>query len=343
MSTEKILILSALAFGGSYLLTPWAKKMSEKLGAVDLPNYRKIHKGTVARGGGIAIFLGFLLAFLFFNRISPEISGFIIGAFLIILLGVTDDLLGLTALPKFIAQAFAAIVVIYFGININLNTVLGGRLNEFYFLSIPITFFWIVGITNAINLIDGLDGLAAGVTTISAFTISAVAFLTGRVEVGVLALILGFAALGFLPHNFRSRIFMGDSGSMFLGYCLATLSVMGSTKLAAAFSLFVPMTILAIPIFDTLFSIYRRIREHRPIYEGDKKHIHHRLLDLGFSPLQVVIFTYLFSIFFGGMAIFSTIVRTRYAYYIFAVSFIVIIAAGIIIVGLHQKKMGEDE
>lgn len=338
MSTEKILILSALAFAGSYLVTPWARVVSQKLGAIDLPSRRKIHTCAVPRGGGIAIFFGFFLAFLFFNRVNPEIIGFAAGAFIIIILGIFDDILGLTALPKFIIQAFAATIAIYFGITINLNTLLGGRLGEFAFLSVPLTFFWIIGITNAINIIDGLDGLAAGVSTISAFTVAAVAFLTGRVEVGVLALILGFAALGFLPHNFHSRIFMGDSGSMFLGFSLATLSIMGSLKLAAAFSLFVPIMILAIPIFDTLFSIYRRIRAGRPIYEGDKKHIHHRLLELGFSPLQTVIFIYIASVFFGGLAMFSATVSPKIGYILFVSSLAIILLGGGILVYVHHKK-----
>lgn len=340
MSTEKILILLALAFGGSYLLTPWAKSVSEKLGAIDLPNARKIHRGAVARGGGIAIFLGFFLSFLFFNRMSPEIMGFVLGSFIIILLGIADDILGLSAMPKFIVQSLAALVVIYFGVRINIGTMLGGRVADFQYLSMPLTFFWIIGITNAINIIDGLDGLAAGVTTISSFTVSAVAFLTGRLEVGVLALMLGFASLGFLPHNFRSRIFMGDSGSMFLGFSLATLSIMGSLKLAAAFSLFVPIMILLIPIFDTLFSIYRRLKEGRPIYEGDKKHIHHRLLELGFSPLQTVIFIYIASILFGGLAVFSIMVRARYGYMLFAGCLALVLLGGGLLVFLHHRKTG---
>lgn len=340
MSTEKILILSALAFSGSYFLTPWVRKLSEKVGAMDLPGKRKIHTEPTARGGGVAIFLGFFLAFLFLNRLSPEIIGFAIGAFVIVGVGVLDDMLGLSALPKFIFQALAALIVIYSGTTIDLNMALGGKIAGFNYLSMPLTFLWIVGITNAINIIDGLDGLAAGVSTISAFTISAVAFLLGRPVEGTLALMLGCAALGFLPHNFRSRIFMGDLGSMFLGYSLATISVMGMVKISAAFSLFVPLIILAIPIFDTLFAITRRIVTRKPIYEGDQKHIHHRFLDMGFSSLQTVIFMYVLSFFFAGLAILSAMAKPKTSYMIFLASVVLVVFGGWILVIVHQKKTG---
>lgn len=338
MSTEKILILSALAFGGSYALTPWVRKLSEKVGAMDLPGKRKIHTEPTARGGGVAIFLGFFLAFLFLNRFSPEIIGFAIGAFVIVGVGILDDVLGLSALPKFIFQALAALIVIYSGTVIDLNIALGGKIAEYNFLSMPLTFFWIIGITNAINIIDGLDGLAAGISTISAFTIGAVAFLLGRPLEGTLALMLGFAALGFLPHNFHSRIFMGDLGSMFLGYSLATISVMGMVKISAAFSLFVPLMILAIPIFDTLFAICRRVIAGKPICEGDQKHIHHRFLDMGFSSLQTVIFMYILSFFFGGLAILAAMVKPKISYTIFFISVGIVVFGGWVLVVIHQKK-----
>lgn len=344
MGTEKILFLSAVAFITSYFATPWVKKISHKLGAIDIPNHRKVHNTPIASGGGAAIFLGFFIAFLFLNRFSPEIVGFLVASFIIVILGIFDDILGLSALPKFIIQSLAAMIVIYFGVNIDVTTLLRGHIPEsLAFLSIPLTFFWIIGITNAINLIDGLDGLAAGVSTISAFTISIVAFTNGQLTVAVLALIIGFAALGFLPHNFRSRIFMGDTGSMFLGFSLATLAIMGSTKLAAAFSLFVPMMILAIPIFDTIFAIARRIITRRPIYEGDRKHLHHRLLDLGFSSLQTVIFIYIISVFFSGMAIYSAIVPARQGYMAFAISVCLVVFGGLLLVIIHQLKSGKEK
>lgn len=342
MSTEKILILSAIAFGVSYFVTPFVKRFSSKIGAIDIPNKRKIHSTPTISGGGTAIFLGFIVAFLFLNRTSPEITGFAIATTIIVILGIFDDILGLSAGPKIIFQSLAALIIISFGVQIDVGVILRGHIPESLgILSIPLTYIWIIGITNAINLIDGLDGLAAGISTISAFTIAVVAFLNGQLTVATLALIIGFSALGFLPHNFRSRIFMGDTGSMFLGFSLATLSIMGSVKLAAAFSLAVPILILAIPIFDTLFAIIRRIVTRKPIHEGDRKHIHHRLLDLGFSSIQTVIFLYILSIFFGGMAVYSAMIRPRYGYYVFAGCFLLVIIGGMILVIANQIKINK--
>lgn len=342
MNTEKILIISMVAFVVSYIATPFVKKISNKLGAIDVPNYRKIHKTPTVSGGGAAIFLGFLVAALLISKTSPEIAGFLVGSAIIVVLGIFDDILGLYAIPKFIFQSIAAAIIIYSGVKIDMSALLRGHVPGYFnFLSVPLTYLWIVGITNAINLIDGLDGLAAGVSTISAFTIAVVAFSNGQLTVATLALAIGFAALGFLPHNFRSRIFMGDTGSMFLGFSLAVLSIMGSTKLAAAFSLFVPMMILAIPIFDTVFAILRRLIAGKPIYEGDKKHLHHRLLEMGFSSLQTVIFIYILSILFSGMAVFSSMIRPRYGYYVFAFSVAFMVIGGVILVILHQKKIKE--
>lgn len=339
---HSLLLLPLVAFGVSYALTPWARKLSKSWGMVDMPNERKLHTSPVPYGGGIAIFIGFLVAIFLAGNFDPKILGFLLGTFIIVAAGIYDDFKGLHALPKFVLQSIAAIVIIKFGITIDMSVLLRGRVSEFQNLSIPLTFFWIVGVTNAINLIDGLDGLAAGVATISAFTLAAVSWINGVHEVTLIALILGAASLGFIPHNFRSRVFMGDAGSMFLGFSLAVLSILGSVKLAAAFSLFVPIMILAIPIFDTLFAILRRIVTKRPIYEGDKKHFHHRLLELGFSPLQTVIFIYLLSFLFGGMAIFSAIVRPRYGYYIFLGSLVMVGIGSLILVYLHQKRSKEN-
>jgi len=332
-------LLPVIAFGVSYALTPWARKISESCGMVDEPNHRKMHSTPVPYGGGIAIFLGFLAAFLLSGALdNTKAVGFLIGALILVATGIYDDLKGLHALPKFVMQSIAAVVIIHFGITIDMSVLLRGRVAEFQYLSIPLTYFWIVGVTNAINLIDGLDGLAAGVSTISAFTLAAVSWINGMHDVTLLALIIGAASMGFIPHNFRSQVFMGDAGSMFLGFSLAVLSIMGAVKLAAAFSLFVPIMILAIPIFDTIFAIIRRVVTRRPIYEGDKKHLHHRLLELGFSPLQTVIFIYLLSFLFGGMAIFSAMVRPRNGYLIFLFSLALVAVGSIILILIHQKR-----
>lgn len=340
---KSITLISIISFGISFILTPWARKFSEKCGMVDVPNRRKIHKKAIPYGGGIAIFFGFLGGLLLAGVWDQKIFGFLLGALIIVATGIYDDAKGLYALPKFLLQSLAATVAIYFGLQMDMGMLLRGHLSELSFLSIPLSFIWIVGVINAINLIDGLDGLAAGVSTISAFTLAAVSWVNGAHEVTLLSMIVGAASLGFLPHNFRTQVFMGDAGSMLLGYCLATLAIMGSVKLAAAFSLFVPIIILVIPLFDTIFAIVRRIASKKPVFEGDKKHLHHRLLELGFSPGETVSFIYLFSILFGGLAVLSAIIRPRYGYYVFLGSLISAIIFGITLIFYHQKKTGQKD
>lgn len=338
MTNLEIFFASLVAFAGSFALTPHAREFSHRFGLVDKPNKRKVHSGSIARGGGIAIYFGFLLGFFFLGIANRELLGFLIASLIIVTMGLFDDRFGLNAKLKFFIQSVAALVAIYFGILINMDLILVGRLADYDFLAVPLTFVWLVGVTNAVNIIDGLDGLAAGISTIAAFAISAVAFLSGATPIGVLALIVGFSALGFLPHNFGSRIFMGDSGSLFLGFSLASLSIMGSLKLAASFSLLVPLMILLVPVFDTAFAIFRRAIRRKPIFEGDKRHFHHRLLDLGFSPRQAVYFIYLLSIFFAGMAIYTSEVRNRDGYIAFAASLVVLFLVTGTVVYLHQRK-----
>lgn len=328
---------AVIAFIATYLFTPLVERSSHALGIVDKPGKRKVHKEIVARGGGVAIFFGFLLSLLFINGCLVEINNFIFAAFLIIFLGVLDDKYNLNPFIKLFFQSVIAIFIIQSGVIINIDKFFGGRLAGYDSLSAPLTFLWIVGITNAINIIDGLDGLAAGVSAISAFTIAAVSFLTGQPVVGAIALSLGAAALGFIPHNMKSKIFMGDSGSMFLGFSLATLSVVASIKLAAAFSFLVPIMILFLPIFDTLFAILRRVKNKEHIFRGDRRHLHHRLLDIGFSPRKTVFSMYLVCVALGMMAVLSTMVRLRYAYYIFGAAILGVTAWAAVIVYFHHK------
>jgi UDP-GlcNAc:undecaprenyl-phosphate/decaprenyl-phosphate GlcNAc-1-phosphate transferase len=342
MNITQALILAAIAFGVTYLVTPWARSISQKCGMVAIPNHRKMHTTPVPYGGGIAIFLGFLASFIIIGKYTPQTAGFIIAAFIIVIFGLFDDFKEVKARYKLIIQSIAAIVVIQSGIVINMDLILRGHLSGLNFLAIPITFLWIVGITNAINLIDGLDGLAAGVSAISALTVAIVAVINGQPLVAALSLSLAFAALGFLPHNFLTQVFMGEAGSSFLGFALATLSIMGSVKLAAAFSALVPVMILAIPIFDTLFAIVRRVMAKQPIYVGDKMHLHHRLMELGLSAKQTVFFIYTVSALFGGMAILSAEVRPKYGYMIFAGSLVVVFLGSLILVYIHQLKTKEN-
>jgi UDP-GlcNAc:undecaprenyl-phosphate GlcNAc-1-phosphate transferase len=335
---SQLILYTLISLGASLALTPILRNLALKFGMVDEPNERKIHPKAVPYGGGIAIFLAFLIVFLLVGNFQPEYRGFLIGAVIVLLAGIYDDYKGMHAMPKLFFQCLAAIAAISFGLQFDMSMLLKGNLEQFYFLSIPLTFGWIIGIINAINLIDGLDGLAGGVSMIAALTLAAVSFLTGDMTVAFLALGLGAAILGFLPYNLRSKIFMGDAGSMFLGYSLATLSIIGSAKLATAFSVLVPITILLIPIFDTLFAIFRRLLRHKPIFAGDRQHFHHRLLDLGLSPLQTVSVIYFFSIILAVLAIYSSQVRARTGYLLFGTSLLVLFGFTSVVVYLHQKK-----
>lgn len=232
MITLKLIILPIFAALVTIALLPVVRKLSEKVGAMDAPSKRKVHNFVVPSSGGIAIFFGFLLAILFFNRTTPEIIGYLIGGTVITGVGLLDDIFDLPPLTKFFGQVLAALIVIYSGVSIEfVGNPTDGGLIDLGFLSLPFTFFWIVGIANAINFIDGLDGLAAGVSGISAWTLGTVALLSGRYDAAVLAFTLGAASFAFLPTNFSSsekkKMFMGDAGSNFLGYSLAVFRSWG--------------------------------------------------------------------------------------------------------------------
>jgi len=318
MITAKLFILPILAAVTTLGLTPYVRRLSSKYGAIDVPNHRKIHKTAIPSSGGLAIFFGFLFAALFFNRPTNAILGYLLGATIITAIGLLDDIFDFPPATKFFGQIIATLIVIYSGIRIEFLTDIvnnHGSTFNLGFLSLPFTFFWIIGITNAINFIDGLDGLAAGVSGIAAWTLGFVALATGRYDAGVLAFTLGAASFAFLPFNFseKKKIFMGDSGSNFLGFSLAVFSIMGMVKIAAAFTMLLPMVILAVPIFDTLFAIIRRLAAHRSPFEPDVSHLHHRIRNLGFSHRQTAFIIYTISLILGAVAIYSMSLSGKYS------------------------------
>ncbi|HLQ87871.1 MAG TPA: MraY family glycosyltransferase, partial [Enterococcus sp.] len=220
----------------------------------------------------------------------------ICGALLIIGLGTVDDLFNLSAKVKFIVQIVAALLVVFWGgLQVEfINLPFGGQV-EFGFLSSLITIFWIVGVTNAMNLIDGLDGLAAGVSSIALLTIAGMAIIKGDVYVTTMAFILFFSTVGFLPFNFYpAKIFMGDTGALFLGYMISVLALLGF-KNVTIISFIIPIFILAVPISDTLIAMVRRYINKQPMSSPDSSHLHHRLVQLGLSHKQSVIFIYILS------------------------------------------------
>ncbi len=295
-------ILSAFVI--SFLLVPLTARLAFKIGAIDRPNIRKVHAQKMPRLGGLGIFVSFTLVSLIFVETSGPFWGVIIGACIITVVGVLDDIYHLSPLMKLAGQAVAAVVAMSFGVLVHFMTNPFDGLFWLGYLSIPITFLWIVGITNAVNLIDGLDGLAAGVSAIAALTMAIVAMVLGdQLNIVWAALILVGAILGFIPYNFYpARTFMGDGGSNLLGYLLACLAILGSLKSTAVISIFIPIVILGIPIFDTFFAIIRRINRNASILRPDKDHLHHRLMALGISHRTSVIIIYFISGGFGLVA-----------------------------------------
>ncbi|MEH7120115.1 MraY family glycosyltransferase [Neobacillus vireti] len=299
-----IYITMVLCFISSILLTPLVKKLAFKIGATDKPNQRKVHQKIMPRLGGLAIYLSFIIGMLITNPGGPYALPIIIGSIIIIITGVLDDMYELSAKVKFIAQiGAAAIVVIWGGVHVQfINLPFGGQI-EFGYLSIPLTVIWIVGITNAINLIDGLDGLAAGVSSIALITISGMAIIMGDGFVTAVASIVLASTLGFLIYNFHpAKIFMGDTGALFLGYMISVLSLLGF-KNVTIISFIVPIIILGVPISDTFFAILRRIVNKKPLSAPDKSHLHHCLLRSGFTHRQTVLIIYAMAAFFGLSAI----------------------------------------
>ena len=263
--TLKILLTLATALVVCFAMTPLVRSFAVRVGAVDVPkDGRRMHDHPIPRQGGLAIFLGFLIAVVLFADLDRQVQGILLGSVIIVTVGAIDDIVPLPALLKFAVQIAAAGVAVAFGVRFEFiaNPFFwsDARYINFGAWSIPITIFWIVGITNSINLIDGLDGLACGVSAISSLTFLAITIVLDQVNVAVLlAAILG-ACLGFIPYNFNpAKIFMGDTGALLLGYVLSTISVIGFFKFYAIISFTVPVLALALPIFDTCFAIIRRL------------------------------------------------------------------------------------
>ena len=296
----------------TYLLTPQVMKLAVKAGAMDAPDARKVHTSPIPRMGGLAIFAGFVFAVLASMHVSREILGLLIGGTVIVMVGIVDDMKPLSARVKLIGQIAAAWVMVGFNVRIDwLSNPFGEEMLYLEMFSVPFTVLFTVSMINVVNLIDGLDGLAAGVSSIAAVTILLVALQQNIWVVAILTAALAGSALGFLHYNFNpARIFMGDTGSMFLGFMLAGISVLGTVKSAATIALIVPVVAMGLPILDTAFAIIRRYTNGQPIFKPDKGHLHHRLLALGLSQKQAVLLMYAIS---GCLGV-SAIVLTEVSY-----------------------------
>ncbi len=332
----------------SFASTPLVKLLAEKVGAVDVPNdERRMHKTPIPRMGGLAIFLGFLFAVILFVDISTQLRGMLIGAIVIVILGIVDDIIPLPALLKFIVQILAAYIVVSHGTVIekftNPNIFSADPYIDLGVMSIPITIIWIVAITNAVNLIDGLDGLAVGVSSIAAFSLLLIAIFLPEYNIAILMAALAGACIGFMPYNLNpAKIFMGDTGSTFLGFVLACVSIQGLFKFYALVSFAVPFLILGLPLFDTIFAIVRRILKGQNPMKADRGHVHHRLIDMGFNQKQTVTILYVMSGLLGLAAvILATTGELRALMLIFAVVLAVILGAKIFTDAKHNKDKDE--
>ena len=296
MYTLLLIIFSMIV---SLILTPIVIKVSHKLGVVDQPNFRKVHKKPTSVLGGTVILLSFLLGIWLGHPIETEVKPLVIGAVLIYLVGLIDDIYDLTPILKLLGQVIAALVVVYYGVTIDFISLPIGPTIHFGILGVPITVIWIVAITNAINLIDGLDGLASGVATIALMTIGFIAILQANIFIIMICSVLIGALLGFLCFNFHpAKIFLGDSGALLVGFIVGFLSLLGFKNITFV-SLFFPIVILAVPFIDTLFAMIRRVKKGQRIMQADKSHLHHKLLELGYSHRQTVILIYSIALLFS--------------------------------------------
>ena len=314
MTTILFTFISALLC--ALILTPLIRRFAKAAGLEDYPGARKIHKAAVPRIGGIALFFSFLFPFVLFFMFRPpslasglvfsdsRTTGFLAGALIIFLVGLLDDLQGLTPLVKFAGQIITALVAYWWGFHIDAVSmpVVGGV--SLGFFALPVTVFWFVLVMNAINLADGLDGLAAGICLFVSLAMLFVCSTSGRIVEALAFAALAGALLGFLRYNFYpASIFMGDSGSYFLGYSLAAFSVAGSIKGQVATAMLIPVIALGVPLIDTLWAPFRRFIFGQKIFQPDRDHFHHKLVKLGYTQRRAVLLIYFLTIILGIGAI----------------------------------------
>jgi len=331
-----------VAMGVTWALTPGVIRLAALAGAVDLPGGRKTHDSPMPRIGGLAVFAGFVAGMAFAAAATGNLTSFpqpgvywrglAFAATALMLVGLIDDLWGLSYTWKFAAQILAATYVWSCGFRIESVThPLGGSL-DLNLLSFPLTVLWIVGITNAVNLIDGLDGLAAGVALITTCAMAVIGLAGGKLGVTAASVALAGSLLGFLRYNFNpARIFLGDSGSLFLGFVLAVISVRGSQKGPATVAILVPLLVLGVPLLDTGFAVLRRLyrlsshgrrsgspvryvaRNLHHVFLPDRGHIHHRLLDVGVSHRSAVLILYAVGGLFAAAAFGLVLVKSLWS------------------------------
>lgn len=329
----------------SFAATPFVRKLAIKVNAIDVPrDERRVHKVPIPRLGGLSIFLSFSFCTIFVLGLEKNVLGLLIGGSLIVAMGIYDDIKPLKAIYKLGVQILAALTLVAFNIKVNMITVpfdSTGNTVDLTLIAIPITILWVVGITNAFNIIDGLDGLSCGICFISCLTLFGVSFIGDRYTPMILTIILAGACLGFLPFNINpAKIFLGDTGSQFLGFILAAISIEGAIKSATAVVVAVPILALGLPIYDTLFAMVRRKINKRPMMEADKGHLHHKLLDKGLNQRQVVFIMYTISGILGISSIVAMKVSPKqsFALLVIVCALILSFAVEMEIFNKHKSK-----
>lgn len=333
----KYIVAFIFAFLIAYVTTPLVRKLALKTGAMDNPDGpgeggRRVHTRPIPRLGGLAIYVGFFLPAITLLPVEgSRLYGLLLGGTLILLLGIADDYRNISPRWKLVGQVVAALVFIYMGNRVVWlsNPWATGFHDAMWYVgrwAIPLTLVWMVGVTNTLNLIDGLDGLAAGVASIASVTLLLVAMQEGQPTIVFLTAALAGSALGFLPYNFNpAKIFMGDTGSLFLGFVLAAIAVQGALKSATFIALAVPILALGLPILDTFLAIARRYKSGRPLLQADRQHLHHQLLDRGLNQRQTVFFLYSVSGVFGMGAIALTDLSGPFSFFTLAVGAIALL------------------
>ena len=304
-STGDGLIALALAFTVALLTTPIAGALAWRIGAIDTPRARGLHQFPTPRLGGLAILAGVATASLVFLPHDQQTNGILIGAAVIVLVGMADDILELSAEYKIVGQILAAAIPVAAGVRVtNMTIPFIGRIDLADWLAYGLTVAGIVALMNVVNFIDGVDGLAAGVCTIAALTFATISLSLDRQVAGVLALIVAGASLGYLRHGFHpATVFLGDSGSNLLGFLLGAIVVQGALKTNAVVALAFPMVILAVPILDSSFVIAKRIKYRQPVYRADRSHFHHRFANIGFSQRKTALYLYAWTLSLAALAL----------------------------------------
>jgi UDP-GlcNAc:undecaprenyl-phosphate/decaprenyl-phosphate GlcNAc-1-phosphate transferase len=307
-------IAFGVALAAALALTPVARRLALRLNAVDVPEDRKVHDKVTPTLGGLALYAAMMMGIGVYviiadKKVTADLLGVVIGATIILIFGAIDDIHGLSPLPKLFGQILGAGVLVIMGVQIqNIHFPGTAVVSLSPELSVVVSLLWVVAFINIINLIDGLDGLAAGITCITAFSMFYYATQTGVggafVDAALISIVMAGATLGFLRYNFNpASVFMGDSGSMLLGFLLGAVTIQGVLKSIAAVALVVPLMALAIPILDTGMAIMRRLRRGQSITHADKEHIHHRLLNMGHSQRQAVLLLYFWTALLCGTSL----------------------------------------